>query len=119
MSQTLLPEDTERSLSNLTLINYVLFAISLVTALPTGLISVIIAYIKRDEVRGTWLESHFNWLITTFWVSLIGFAAAWVLAFTIIGIPLAVLLGFGAWVWTVYRIVKGFLRFNDRRTVEA
>ena len=37
-----------------------------------SIIAVIINYVKRGDVRGTWLESHFTWQIRTFW-----FALAW------------------------------------------
>ena len=32
-----------------------------------SIIAVIINYVKRSDVRGTWLESHFSWQIRTFW----------------------------------------------------
>ena len=31
----------------------------------------IINYVKRSEVRGTWLDSHFSWQIRTFWIGVI------------------------------------------------
>ncbi len=37
-----------------------------------SIIAVIINYVKRNDARGTWLESHFTWQIQTFW-----FALAW------------------------------------------
>ena len=37
-----------------------------------SIIAVIINYVKRNDARGTWLESHFTWQIRTFW-----FALAW------------------------------------------
>jgi uncharacterized membrane protein len=78
------------------------------------IIGVIIAYVKRDDVRGTWLESHFRWQIATFW---------WGLLFGVIGLVLALaLVGFvvlfAVWVWAIYRVVKGWLRLNDGRPVE-
>ena len=39
--------------------------------LITLLIGVIINYVKRDDVKGSWLESHFRWQIRTFWFSLL------------------------------------------------
>ncbi len=36
-----------------------------------SIIAVIINYVKRSEVRGTWLESHFSWQIRTFWWALL------------------------------------------------
>jgi uncharacterized membrane protein len=39
-----------------------------------SIIAVILNYIYRGEARGTWVESHFNWQIRTFW-----FAVLWAL----------------------------------------
>jgi len=36
-----------------------------------SIIAVIINYVKRSEVRGTWLDSHFSWQIRTFWWALL------------------------------------------------
>jgi len=89
-----------------------------VTAFLTGwpsIIAVVINYLKRGDVRGTYLESHFRWQIRTFW-----FAAAWVLiavllALTFIGIPLAIAIAWVAGLWVLYRIVRGWLRLMDRQ----
>ena len=35
-----------------------------------SIIAVIINYVKRSEVRGSWLDSHFSWQIRTFWFAL-------------------------------------------------
>ena len=42
-------------------------------------------------------------------------AVAFVLAITIIGIPLAWLVGAAAWLWMAYRIIRGFLDLNNNR----
>ena len=90
----------------------------IVTTFLTGwpsIIAVVINYLKRGDVRGTYLESHFRWQIRTFW-----FAAAWVLlavllALTFIGIPLAIAIAWVAGLWVLYRIVRGWLRLMDRQ----
>ena len=61
------------SLRNLTLINYALYILSMFGGI-TALVAIIINYIKRDEVRGTYLESHFDWQIRTFWWGFVGVA---------------------------------------------
>ena len=79
--------DREQRLVTWTQVIYGLHALSLVTgilgvatvvgAFLTGwpsIIAVIINYVKRGDVRGTWLESHFQWQIRTFW-----FGVLWVL----------------------------------------
>lgn len=88
----------------------------IVTAFLTGwpsLLAVILNYIKRSETRGTYLESHFRWQIRTFWFAVLWLAIAVILAFTIIGVPLAILLVGVTGVWVVYRIVRGLMRLMD------
>ena len=84
-----------------------------------SIIAVIINYVKRGEVRGSWLESHFNWQIRTFW-----FALLWAVLVAIVSLPLTlVVIGFGTWVlgmgilglWAIYRIARGWLRLNDHQ----
>jgi uncharacterized membrane protein/predicted small lipoprotein YifL len=46
----------------------------IVTAFVFGLpsiIAVIMNYARRNQVRDTWLESHFSWQLRTFWFSLL------------------------------------------------
>ena len=88
-----------------------------VFGLPS-LIAVFLNYLKRSEVRGTWLESHFQWQIRTFWFTLLWLIVAGVVMLTIIGIPIA------AWVmipllgiWVAYRVVRGWLALSGVRPV--
>ena len=65
----------------------------------------ILNYVKRGDVRGTWLESHFQWQIRTFW-----FGVLWVLPcvlFVIMTLGIGIII---AWVplaivslWFIYR----------------
>jgi uncharacterized membrane protein len=84
-----------------------------------SIIAVIINYVKRSEVRGTWLESHFSWQIRTFWWALL-----WAVIIGIVGAVFAiVLVGFAIWIvgffalgiWAIYRIARGWLRLKDRQ----
>src|SRR3954465_12818205 len=64
----------------------------IVTAFLSGwpsIIAVIINYLKRSAVRGTWLDSHFGWQIRTFWFALLWLLLGGVLFVTVIGIPVA------------------------------
>jgi uncharacterized membrane protein len=114
------------SLVRLTHVMYALHAFSalmgiltpalLVTSFLTGwpsIIAVIINYVKRDEVRGTWLESHFSWQLRTFWYAMLWFVVAVILAITLIGIPLAVGVGIAVTIWIVYRIVRGWMTLSQ------
>ena len=82
-----------------------------------GVIGVIIAYVKHSETRGTWLESHFSWLIRTFWWSLLWMLLGWVLVVTLIGIPVALIVWAATSLWVLYRVVRGWLALQDRRPV--
>jgi uncharacterized membrane protein len=86
-----------------------------------SIIAVIINYVKRSDARGTWLESHFDWQITTFWVAvvasiLIGISG-FVLAIVLIGFAIWAVGFFALGVWAIYRIAKGWLRLRDRQMV--
>ena len=104
--------DPERSLREITALVYGLQAASILVGI-TLIGGVIINYLKRDEVAGTWLESHFRWQIRTFW---------WTLAWSAIGFVTAlVLVGFvvlaAAAVWFVYRVAKGWLALRAGKPV--
>ena len=93
---------------------------AVVTAFLTGwpsIIAVILNYVKRGDVRGTTLESHFRWQLRTFWYALLWVAVAFLLAITIIGIPFAWLLVVGTGVWVLYRIVRGWLALSQGETI--
>jgi Predicted membrane protein len=104
----------EKKLKDLTLLVYVLQAVGLFIGL-TWIAAVIVNYVKRDEVRGSWLESHFDWQIKTFWVGLAGFIVGWITFFIFIGWLILVAVG----VWGIYRIVKGWLALNDRQPLPS
>jgi uncharacterized membrane protein len=99
------PDD---KLKNLTQLVYILQAISLVVGV-TSIAGLILNYLKRDEVKGTYLESHFAWQIKTFWFALFGVILGWLLAIVLIGFLILGAVG----LWYIYRIVKGWLAFND------
>ena len=90
----------------------------IVTAFLTGwpsLIAVILNYVKRSDVRGTFLDSHFSWQIRTFWFALLWTVVALGLAITIVLIPVAWGVAFAAGVWVLYRIVRGWLALISER----
>jgi len=86
-----------------------------------GIAGVIIAYVKRDDARGTWVASHLRWLIRTFWYSLLWATVGWivllVLGLILIGIPLAILIWAAASIWVIYRVIRGYLLFNQSRPI--
>jgi uncharacterized membrane protein len=94
----------------------------IVTAFLSGwpsIIAVILNYVKRSEVRGTWLDSHFSWQIRTFWFALLWLAAGGILFVTVIGIPFAIVLWLITGVWVLYRIIRGWLALLSQRTLPS
>ncbi|HEX7054527.1 MAG TPA: hypothetical protein VF211_11405 [Burkholderiales bacterium] len=90
----------------------------IVTAFLTGwpsIIAVIINYVKRSDVRETWLDSHFSWQLRTFWYALLWLAVGGVLFVTVIGIPFAVGLWLVTGIWVLYRLIRGWLALNSRQ----
>ncbi|MDX8389585.1 MAG: hypothetical protein R8M38_03750 [Mariprofundaceae bacterium] len=75
--------------------------------------AVVICYIKRQDVAGTWLASHLRWQIHTFWWGMAGLVLGWLTL--IIGIGFVIL--FITAVWLIYRIAKGWIRLSELRTV--
>jgi uncharacterized membrane protein len=92
-----------------------------VTAFLTGwpsIIAVILSYAKRDDAQGTYLESHFNWVIKTFWYAAFAFILAGFLFITIVGIPVAFVLVVFVGLWVLYRIVKGVLNLMEAQPMQ-
>jgi uncharacterized membrane protein len=92
----------------------------ILTAFLSGwpsIIAVILNYVKRSEVRGTWLDSHFSWQIRTFWFALLWLAIGAVLFITVIGIPFAIVLWFATGIWVLYRIIRGWLALTSQKAL--
>lgn len=101
------------SLKTIAMAVYALQALSFFFGV-TALVAVVINYVKRDDAAGTVYASHFDWQIRTFW---------WGLLWTVLGFMLILALGLGfvvlfaAWVWAIYRVVKGWLKLTEGKPV--
>lgn len=82
-----------------------------------GIVGVIVAYVKREDARDTWLASHLRWLIRTFWFSLVWGIVGGIVFVTFIGIPVAILIWAVGSIWVLYRVIKGYLLFKDNRPI--
>ena len=86
-----------------------------------GVIAVIIAYVKRGDARGTWVESHMTWLIRTFWWStvwaVIGGLVFVLLAIVLIGLALGPLIWAVTAIWVLYRVIRGVMYFKDQKPI--
>ncbi len=89
---------------------YLLQALSLLIGV-TLIAAIIINYLKKQEVAGTFVESHFRWQIRTFWYVLLWSVIGGVTS--VFGIGVLILLA--AAVWFIYRIVRGWLQLNDNK----
>lgn len=86
-----------------------------------GIAGLIVAYVKRDDAKGTWVASHLRWLIRTFWYSflwgVVGGIVLVVLGLVLIGIPIAFLIWAVASIWVIYRVIRGYLLFKDSKPI--
>ncbi len=105
---TLASNEIEKSRKTLTTVIYALYAASFLVGI-TAIVAIVMNYIKREEMAGTFFESHFRWQMRTFWFGMLWMAIG-VASFLIV-IGWFVLIATG--VWVIYRIVKGWLRLND------
>jgi uncharacterized membrane protein len=89
---------------------YILQAVGFFIGL-TWIAGVIVNYVRRDAAAGTWLESHFRWQIRTFWFGLLWGVIGAITAFVLIGFAVLA----ANYVWLIYRVVKGWLNFSERK----
>ena len=95
----------------LTTLVYALQAAGFLLPPVVWIVAVIINYVKREDVTGTWLESHFRWQIRTFWFGLLWAVPGVILFVLIVG---WFILAADA-IWIIYRIVKGWLNLSENR----
>lgn len=141
ITQNQTPTNDESGLIIINHVTYALYLFSFFTVGLTWLLAIIINYVKRGDAQGTWLQSHFEWQINTFWYGIVMATIATLLI--IIGLPagiaglvtddtmssisllslsgLLVLAGGAFWFfiicWHLYRIIRGWLHLASRRTV--
>ena len=101
-------EAQQAGLRKYTFAVYILQALYFILPI-TPVIGVIINYVKDEDVRGSWLESHFRWQKSTFWYGLL-----WTLL-GVLTVPL--LVGYavlaGVILWLIYRIARGWIYLVD------
>lgn len=95
-------------LRTLTHVTYGLFALGFLTSGFLGvatLAGVVLIYIKRSDTAGTLYAAHFDWLLRTFWWSILWLALSAITTVVFVG-----WLGIVATlVWVLYRLIKGWL----------
>lgn len=118
-------------------LTYLLYLLSYFTAGLLWIVPIVMNYLKRQEAEGTWLATHFDWQIKTFWYSIIFFViGAMITLFSLGGIGIGVfadsshltigsfaLFSLGLFIvaltviWHLYRIIRGWIALADKRPV--
>ena len=80
-------------------------------------VALVIDLVKRDDAVNTWQASHFSWRIrSVLWAGILYLLTSWLWLLFIVP-------GWIAWglisIWFLYRIVKGMVRMNAGRSVDA
>jgi uncharacterized membrane protein len=86
-----------------------------------SIIAVVLSYLKRSEAAGTYLASHYRWLIRTFWFSfmwgVLGAIIFFVLLIIVIGPIIAIAIWIVTTIWVLYRLIRGYMLFKDSKPV--
>ncbi|WP_435978648.1 DUF4870 family protein [Psychrobacter sp. DM4] len=128
----------QRSLIGYNYLTYLLYVVSYFTAGLLWVVPIVMNYSKRQEADGSWLATHFDWQIKTFWYSIVWFVIGIIIIlFALSGLGVSMifeasdniaigsvlLIGFGlviiavTFVWHLYRIVRGWIALTDKRPV--
>lgn len=130
-------ENKRRGLVTYNHLTYFLYIISYFTAGLLWIVPIVMNYAKRRDADGTWLATHFDWQIKTFWYSILMFIAGiWCLVSSIGGMSIGLLADMGdvtqgsgilfvfgllimgfTILWHLYRIVRGWIALADSRPV--
>lgn len=96
-----LPEPDDKAATKIAYLIYILYYLSLFCP-PLAIASIVFAYIFENDAK-TILASHYQYLIRSFWLSILYFGIAALLVIAVIGvflIPICV-------IWWLIRLTKG------------
>jgi len=92
---------------------YGMHAVAPFTAWTLAVVALILNYFKRSGESDALYAMHHNYMISTFW---------WTLLWLVVTGPLWLLFIAPGWIaysiiglWYIYRCIRGWLRFNDGR----
>ena len=130
-------DNKRRSLTTYNHITYLLYILSYFTAGLLWIVPIFMNYAKRRDADGTWLATHFDWQIKTFWYSIVWFVIGVLIVIFALGgfgvgmfadsgnIAISsvlfaslgfIMMGF-TFIWHLYRIVRGWIALTDGRPV--
>ena len=107
-------EDHSSDYEGLALGIYLLQALAFLFGGITFIIAVILGYLNKQHAKGTWLESHYQWQINTFWVALALVVIGTLTLPYIIGVVVLI----AATIWTIYRIAYGWITLNKSLAIK-
>jgi len=96
----------------LAIIVYGLYIAALFTGGASGLVGVVLAYVKRNDTKGTPFESHFENAIQAFWIWLIGFVVGLLTTWLFL---IGFLIMLAAFAYFLYRTIKGLILAIDSK----
>jgi uncharacterized membrane protein len=108
------------ALHTISAVSGILTSATIVSAFIFGwpsIIAVVINYATRSHAEGSWLASHYQWQLRTFWYALLWLLVAGLLAITLVGIPAAILVMFVTGIWVLYRMLRGWLALANRQAL--
>lgn len=133
----MMTENQQRSLITYNHITYLLYVVSYFTAGLLWIVPIVMNYAKRHDANNSWLATHFDWQIKTFWYSIVWFLVATIIiivavgglgisvmadsgnaamgSFLLVGLGLLILIF--TVIWHIYRIVRGWIALTDNRPV--
>jgi uncharacterized membrane protein len=76
----------------------------------TGIVGVVLAYVWKGEAHEPWEATHYQYLITTFWVGFVASIVCFILMFVLIGLILI----WGVVAYMVYRCIMSLTRAQKR-----
>ena len=107
------PLNDEEGNNNLIKVEYLLLSLGVFTIFLSPIVAVILAHIKIDDVRGTYLETHQRNIIRTFWYSILWTVIGFVTWFFVVGIVILII----NQIWILYRCIKGFIYLMDKKSI--
>ena len=119
MKNKTLQEQLQDPNKNIAMIVYGLQLIGVLTAGMAFIVAIVINYIKREDVQNSWLESHFDWQIRTFWTALVWGVIGFIMAITVVLVPIAWIVLFVLTVWVIYRAIKGLLNLLEDKPMPS
>jgi uncharacterized membrane protein len=103
---------SQESFRGTAILAYILLLVGWPSLHLTTVAALILAYVQRNDARGTVWESHFSNIIEVFWLSLVA-GIAGILLIPALGLGFVVLVFLV--VWFLYRSIKGLVRAVDGR----